>query len=136
LADPELFNLAYVVVGGLIGSSLLTLFPYFNEKKLLEEKQAAIRAKPPETRTPEEQYIIDAKPQGFFEEYKYRFFFGLLAGVGLTLAFLQTGLTNVSGMTPGAAIFSGITASGFLSALADKIRSSGSTITTAVAKVK
>lgn len=118
----ELVNVGFIVLGGFIGSSLLTLFPYFMDKKNVEEQQAEIRKKAPEQRTPDENYLLEAKPAGFFSEYKYRFFFGLLAGVGSVLAFLQAGLSEVGNLTTGAAVFSGITASGFFSALADKIR--------------
>jgi hypothetical protein len=122
LAD-ELVNIGFIIIGGFIGSSLLTLFPYFMDKKKTEELQAEIRKKAPEARTPEENYILESKPAGFFSEFKYRFFFGLLAGIGSVLAFLQAGLGEVGNLTTGAAVFSGITASGFFSALADKIRS-------------
>jgi len=125
LADSELVNVGFVIVGGFIGSTIMTLFPYFTEKNAVEKEQADIRKKLPDTRTPEEKYLLEAVPPGFLAEYKYRFFFGLLAGIGSVIAFLQTDLANVGGMTAGAAVFSGITASGFLSGLADKIRSVG-----------
>ncbi len=130
--ESELANIGFVVVGGFIGSTMLTLFPYFMEKNAVEKQQSDIRKKPPADRTPEETYILDAVPIGFLAEYKYRFLFGLLAGIGSVLAFLQTDLANVGGMTHGAALFSGMTASGFLSALADKIRAVSSNVVATV----
>ena len=134
MAEQDLINLVFVVIGGLIGSALITLFPYFNGKKALEEQKEAINNKPPETRTPEEKFILEQQSQGFFEEYKYRFFFGLLSGIGLVLAFLQGSLADLGNLTTGGAIFAGITASGFLTALADKIRDTGTATTVKATK--
>ena len=122
MADSQLINIGFVVFGGFIGSALVTLFPYFMDKGKLEQKQSEIYAKPEATRTPEEQYILTQKPRSFFDEYKYRFTFGLVSGIGISLAFIQTNLDTVGAYTTGQAIFSGLTASGFMSALADKIR--------------
>jgi len=126
MADAELLNVGYVVAGGLIGSLMITLFPYFTDKRAVEIQQSVIRMKQPETRTPEEQYLLDLKYPGFFDEYRFRFFFGLLTGIGATIAFLNSGLTGVSAMTASQAIFAGFTASGMFSALADKIVNVGS----------
>ena len=111
-----------MVFGGFIGSALMTLFPYFLTKNKLETKQEEIYAKPEDQRTPEEKYILTQKSRGFFEEYKYRFTFGLVSGIGITLAFVVNNLPSVAAYTTGGAIVAGITASGFMSALADKIR--------------
>lgn len=117
-----LLNVGFVIFGGFIGSALITLFPYFMNKSKLETDKEAIRAKPEANRTPEETYLLDNKLPGFFEEYKYRFTFGLVSGIGISLAFIQSNLETVTNYTTGAAIFAGLTASGFMSALADKIR--------------
>lgn len=120
--DP-LINIGFVVFGGFIGSALVTLFPYFMTKAKREEDLAAIRAKPEDVRTPEETYNLQNKLPGFFEEYKYRFTFGLVSGIGISLAFIQANTDAVNAYTTaGQSIFAGLTASGFMSALADKIR--------------
>jgi len=118
----ELINIGFVIFGGFIGSSIITLFPYFMDKGKLETRQAEIYAKPEATRTPEEQYLLTQKPRGFFEEYKYRFTFGLISGIGITLAFVSQNISTIGTYTSGAAVIAGLTASGFMSALADKIR--------------
>jgi hypothetical protein len=118
----ELLNVAFVIFGGFIGSALVTLFPYFMTKSKREEDLDAIRNKPEANRTPEETYMLNNKLPGFFEEYKYRFTFGLVSGIGLSLAFIQANEGVVTTYTTGQAIFAGLTASGFMSALADKIR--------------
>jgi len=120
--DDIIVNIAFVVIGGLIGSSLVTLWPYFMNKSKREEEIALIRDKPEATRTPEEIFLLNQKLPGFFDEYKYRFSFGLFTGIGLSLAFVQMNVDTVTGYTSGQAIFAGLTASGFMSALADKIR--------------
>jgi hypothetical protein len=117
-----LVNIGFVIFGGFIGSALVTLFPYFMNKSKREEDLAAIRDKPEASRTPEETYLLNNKLPGFFEEYKYRFTFGLVSGIGLSLAFIQANTAAVDTYTSGQAIFAGLTASGFMSALADKIR--------------
>lgn len=120
--DP-LINIGFVIFGGFIGSALVTLFPYFMQKAKREEDLAAIRAIPEANRTPEQIYDLQNKLPGFFEEYKYRFTFGLVSGVGISLAFIQANTDAVNQYTTaGQSIFAGLTASGFMSALADKIR--------------
>lgn len=102
---------------------MITLFPYFLDKNAVETSKEQIRRKPEAQRTDDEKYLLALEYPGFFAEYKYRFFFGLIVGIGSVLAFLNTGLTSVSAMTYGQALFTGFTASGMFSALADKIRS-------------
>lgn len=122
MADNELAQIIAVIAGGLVGSTILTLFPYFMGKGAIEKQQADIRAKPPEQRTPEEEYLLEIKYPGFWAEYKYRFSFGLLAGVASALASLNTGLEQVATMTGGQAFLFGLGTTGFFTALADRIR--------------
>ena len=130
MVETELINSAYVIVGGLIGTSTLTVFPYFMEKGAMEKQQEDIRKKAPDTRTAEENYLLDAKYPGFFAEYKYRFFFGLLSGLGLTFAYLSANVGSIATLSTLQAIIAGVTTSGFLTAVADKIRTVGTTETT------
>jgi len=115
-------NIGFVIFGGFIGAAIITLFPYFMDKSKREEAIVIIRDKTPETRTPEEKFLLENKLPGFFDEYKYRFSFGIIGGIGLVLAFLANNIDTVSTYTSGGAFVAGMTASGFFSALADKIR--------------
>ena len=132
MVETELINAAAVVAGGLIGSAALTVFPYFMGKGAVEKQQQDIRMKPPETRTPEENYILSAQYPGFMQEYKWRFSFGLLGGLALTFAYLSSNVGTVGTLTTLQAIITGITTFGFLTALVDKIRSSGGNTATPV----
>ena len=132
----EVLNVISVIAGGIIGSALLTLFPYFMDKAQFEKQVSDIRRKPEDQRTEEEKFLLTIRPQSFFGEYKFRFFFGLLAGVGTVLAWLASNITQIGVMDPLTALLSGVTTSGFLTAIADKIRSSGSALSTAVMEAK
>lgn len=123
MADSELLGIAFVIFGGLAGATMITLFPYFMDKNAVETQKEQIRRKPEDQRTDDEKYLLALEYPGFFAEYKYRFLFGLITGIGSVIAFLNTGLTDVATMTYGQALFAGFTASGMFSALADKIRS-------------
>ena len=132
----EVLNVIAVIAGGIIGSALLTLFPYFMDKAAFEKQVSDIRRKPEASRTEEEKFLLTMEQQSFFAEYKFRFFFGLLAGVGTVLAWLASNRTSVETMDPLTGLLSGVTTSGFLTAIADKIRSSGSALSTAVMEAK
>lgn len=131
----ELIGMAAVVFGGLAGSTMITLFPYFLDKNAVEANQEQIRRKPESDRTDDENYLLNLKYPGFFAEYKFRFGFGLLVGVGAVLAFLNSNLSGISAMTTGTALFAGFTASGMFSALADKIRSTSNVSKPVVATI-
>ena len=133
--EAEFINAAAVIIGGLIGSSALTLFPYFMDKGAVEKQQEAIRRKPETQRTDDEQYLLDMKYPGFMAEYKYRFFFGLLSGLGLTFAYLSSNVGSIGTLDTLQAMISGITTSGFLTAIADKIRSTTNVSAPVVAAV-
>ena len=138
MADPllEAMNVIAVIAGGVIGSALLTLFPYFMDKAAFEKQVSDIKRKPVEQRTEDEKFLLTLEPQSFFQEYKFRFFFGLLAGVGTVLAWLAGNRASIGTMDTLTALLSGVTTSGFLTAVADKIRSSGSSLASAVQQAK
>ena len=136
MVEAELINAAAVVAGGLIGSSALTVFPYFMGKGAIEKQQEDIRKKPPETRTPEENYLIEAEYPGFLQEYKYRFSFGLLAGLAVSFAYLASNTGNIGTLTTLQALLTGITTSGFLTSVADKMRAFGGNTSTPVLAAK
>lgn len=122
--------IGFLVFGGFVGTTILSLFPYFMRKNAWETEIQAIKEKPESERTEIEKHKLTIVPQTFWQEYKYRFLFGLITGIGTTLAAIQglAGGINES-TTAFAAFFSGMTASGFFTAVADKVRTTGSAIT-------
>lgn len=99
-------------------------------KNAWEQEVQAIREKPEAERTDAEKYKLTVTPQSFWQEYRYRFMFGLITGIGATLAAIQGLLGGINeSTTTFSAFFQGMTASGFFTAVADKVRSTG-TVTT------
>ena len=123
-------TIGFLVFGGFIGAIILTVFPYFMRKNAWEQEVQAIREKPEAERTDAEKYKLTITPQSFWQEYRYRFMFGLITGIGATLAAIQGLLGGINeSTTTFSAFFQGMTASGFFTAVADKVRSTG-TVTT------
>jgi hypothetical protein len=114
---------ALVIVGGLSGSLLLTLFDYFRGRKAYEEEIQAILAKPEANRTEEEKYKLTVQPQSFFQSYKFRLGFGVIVGSVTVLSMFDSIVSGIPTDSSALQVFiAGMTASGFFSAVADKIR--------------
>ena len=114
---------ALVIVGGLSGSLLLTLFDYFRGKKATEEEIAAILAKPEAARTDEEKYKLTVPQQSFFQAYKFRLGFGVIVGSVTVLSMFDSIVSGIKTDASALQVFiAGMTASGFFSAVADKVR--------------
>ena len=116
---------ALVIIGGLSGSLLLTLFDYFRGKKAFEEQIDAIKAKPEANRTEEEKYLLSQEnnQQSFFQEYKFRLGFGVIVGSVTVLSMFDSIVSGLKTDASALQVFiAGMTASGFFSAVADKIR--------------
>ena len=122
--------IGFLIFGGFVGAIILSLFPYFQRKNAWEQEVQAIIEKPESERTDAEKHKLTIVPQSFWQEYRYRFIFGLITGVGSSLAAIQGLLGGINESTTAfTAFFSGLTAAGFFTALADKVRSTGTTTT-------
>jgi len=115
----------FLIFGGLVGALFLSLWPYLRKKQAFEAEIEAIREKPESERTDAEKFKLTIVPESFLQEYKFRFFFGLLVGIGASFAAIQSNLGGLTeNTTSWEAFFGGLTASGFFTAIANEIRSS------------
>ena len=122
--DPVIAG-SLVILGGLSGSTLLTLFDYFRQEKAREERTNEIMAKPETLRTDEEKYFLTIPKQSFLQSYKFRLGFGIVVGISVVLAGYDTILAGLKTDASGIQTFiAGMTASGFFTSVADKIRQS------------
>jgi len=120
--DPSVAG-ALVIVGGLSGSLLLTLFDYFRERKAFEEEISAIKAKPEANRTEEEKYKLTVVPASFLQSYKFRLGFGVIVGSVTVLGMFDSILAGLKTDATALQVFiTGMGVSGFFSSVADKIR--------------
>ena len=119
-------TIGFLIFGGFIGAIILSLFPYFQRKNAWETEIQAIKEKPESERTDAEKFKLTVTPQTFWQEYKYRFTFGLITGIGASLAAIQGLIGGINESTTAfSAFFSGLTASGFFTALASAVRANG-----------
>jgi len=120
--DPNLAG-GLIIIGGLTGSAVLTLFDYFRQEKARQERTNEILGKPETARTDEEKYFLTIPKQSFFQAFKFRLGFGVIAGVTAVLATYDSVLSGLKTDATGIQVFiAGMTASGFFTAIADKIR--------------
>ena len=122
MLDPTIIGII-IITGSLAGSGILTVFQYFRERKKREEDIAAILLKPEDQRTPEEKFLLETKPQTFFQAYKFRFLAGVTIGFVITLyQYPQAVQGLASDASPIDVFLKGFGLSGIFTALADQIR--------------
>jgi hypothetical protein len=126
-------------LGGLfVGSSLFTVWPYFQHKKNVEEQSQLLKYLDPANLTPEQKAIIaeSKDQQNFFQAYKWRLSFGLIFGLVFASAQVQGFLQDLTGEPSFTAVFfTAMTSAGFGTALIDLIRGTKEKISPAVSAV-